>query len=99
MQTQEYANFTLHPREVKKRQQKASLKKTMHYSESSRPVEWLKANYALLESLCGRSTPHLLALLFAIASILMNTCILYWRHFPPLNPEIGKLQHAKKKAN
>lgn len=36
----------------------------MHYSESSRPVEWLKANYALLESLCGRSTPHLLALLF-----------------------------------
>ena len=54
IQTQEYANFTLHPREGKKENNKKGfIKKTMHYSERSRPEEWLKANYPLLESSSG----------------------------------------------
>lgn len=54
IQTQEYANFTLHPREGKKENNKKGfIKKTMHYSERSRPEEWLKANYSVLESSSG----------------------------------------------
>lgn len=72
----------------------------MHYSESSRPVEWLKANYTLLESLCDRSTEHLCALLFVhILQLYSCMCarLLYWPHLLPLNPEIENLKSAQKK--
>lgn len=51
-----------------RKQQKGFIKKTMHYSESGRPEEWLKANYPLLESSPGCSplnvAPLLLFLVF-----------------------------------
>lgn len=43
MQTQDYANFTLYPTEVKQ-QEHASLRKAMHYSDSTRPEKRLQAN-------------------------------------------------------
>lgn len=43
MQMQDYANFTLYPTEVKQ-QAHASLRKAMHYSDNTRPEEWLQAN-------------------------------------------------------
>lgn len=46
-----------------RKQQKGFIKKTMHYSESGRPVEWLKANYPLLESSPGCSPLNVAPLL------------------------------------
>lgn len=58
-----------------RKQQKGFIKKTMHYSESGGPEEWLKANYPLLESSPGRSLLNVAPLSFFDLSISVCVCV------------------------
>lgn len=58
-----------------RKQQKGFIKKTMHYSESGRPEERLKANYPLLESSPGCSPLNVAPLLIFDLSFCKPVCV------------------------
>lgn len=78
-----------------RKQQKGFIKKTMHYSESGRPEEWLKANYPLLESSPGCSllsvAPIHLFIYFCLFACVKPSWTVFLE-FACLCPSLGQVQ-------